>query len=54
VGGEAKNLQTSDTYKPKTPVLTLINAEADEVRSAVLPDVNGDTLRKAIAGQFDI
>ena len=33
----------------KTPVLSLINAETGEVRSAVVPNVTGHSLRKVIA-----
>lgn len=35
----------------KTPVLSLINKETGEVRSAVVADVTGHTLRKVIADQ---
>ena len=38
----------------KTPVLSLIDAETGEVRSAVLPRVDGSNLRKAIAKQVDM
>jgi transposase-like protein len=38
----------------KTPVLSLISAETGEVRSRVLPRVDGANLRKAIAEQVDM
>lgn len=38
----------------KTPVLSLINATTGEVRSAVLPRVDGSNLRKAIAERVDM
>jgi transposase-like protein len=38
----------------KTPVLSLINAETGEVRSAVVPDVTGVTLRKVMAEQVNM
>ena len=38
----------------KTSVLSLINAETGEVRSRIVPDVSGPTLRKAIAESVDI
>jgi transposase-like protein len=37
----------------KTAVLSLVNRETGEVRSQVIPDVTGATLRKAIAEQVD-
>lgn len=38
----------------KTPVLSLVDKETGEVRSRVVPDVTGPTLRKAIAEQVDM
>jgi transposase-like protein len=38
----------------KTPVVSLINASTGEVRSAVVPNVDGHTLRKVIAEQVDM
>jgi transposase-like protein len=38
----------------KTSVLSLISADSGEVRSRIVPDVTGATLRKAIAEQVDI
>lgn len=38
----------------KTPVLSLINAETGEVRSAVVPRVDGTNLRKVMAEQVDM
>ena len=48
-GGARPNQLTA-----KTPVLSLINAETGEVRSAVVANVDGRTLRKVIAEQVDI
>jgi transposase-like protein len=47
---EAKRTGPQD----KTPVLSLIDRETGEVRSAVVPDVTGATLRKAISEQVDM
>jgi transposase-like protein len=38
----------------KTPVLAIINADTGEVRSRVVTDVSGHTLRKAIAEHVDL
>ncbi len=38
----------------KTSVLSLINSESGEVRSRIVPDVTGATLRKVIAEQVDV
>lgn len=38
----------------KTNVLSLVNAETGEVRSRIIPDVSGATLRKVIAEQVDM
>ncbi len=38
----------------KTPVLSLVNATTGEVRSRVVPDVTGATLRKVIAEHVDM
>lgn len=38
----------------KTTVLSLINTDTGEVRSRVVPDVTGPTLRKALAEQVDL
>ena len=38
----------------KTPVLALINAATGEVRSAVVPRVDGTTLRKVMSEQIDM
>ncbi len=68
VGGRPKNKhrQGRPTYLPgggrgragaatkKIPVLTLIDRSSGEARSAVIRDVNGATLRKAIAEQVDM
>ena len=43
-----------DLNADKTPVLALIDAETGEVRSRVIADVTGHTLRKAIAEQVDM
>ena len=62
IGGNPKNRHQHRTRaemrgKPltdKTPVLSLINAETGEVRSAVVADVNGKTLRKEMEKQVDM
>ncbi len=68
VGGKEGNKHRQGTYgKPKygpegsgrpkstkTPVLSLVDKETGEVRSRVVNDVSGATLRKAIAEQVDI
>jgi transposase-like protein len=41
-------------HTDKTPVLALVNAETGEVRSRVVTDVRGVTLRKVIAEQVDM
>ena len=46
VAGEAHTKRTD-----KTSVLSLVNTTTGEVRSRVVPDVSGPTLRKAIADQ---
>jgi transposase-like protein len=38
----------------KTPVLSLVNAETGEVRSRVVPRVDGHNLRKAMSEQIDM
>jgi len=55
IGGAEKNKHASKrkpapgrTPGAKVPVLSLINTETGEVRSQVIPDVTGMTLRKAI------
>lgn len=42
-----------NVHTDKTAVLSLINAETGEVRSRVVPDVTGATLRKVIAEHVD-
>lgn len=49
VPGSIPNQRTA-----KTPVLSLVNATTGEVRSQVVPDVTGATLRKAIAQHVDM
>jgi hypothetical protein len=44
--GNRPNLHTA-----KTPVLSLVSVETGEVRSKVVTDISGPTLRKAIANQ---
>ena len=44
----------SEGHTAKTPVLSLIDAETGEVRSAVVPRVDGTNLRKVIAEQVDM
>ncbi len=48
-GTEHRSLHTD-----KTPVLSLLNTETGEVRSRVVPNVNGHTLRKVIADQVNM
>lgn len=70
VGGKPKNRHRQGTYnqpkfgpgsgagagamKDKTAVLSLIDKESGEVRSRVVPDVTGATLRKVIADDVDM
>jgi transposase-like protein len=62
VGGKPANLHkhqrhARDHYGPKehkTPVLSLINKETGEVRSRVIPNVRGTTLKAALADQIDL
>lgn len=66
VGGEPKNRHQQGKRRPgsgkgfagaasdKTPVVSLIDVETGEVRSKVVREVNGDTLREAIAESVDI
>jgi transposase-like protein len=60
IGGKPSNRhghkrgQGGQGVTDKTPVLALVDAETGEVRSAVVPDVTGATLRKTIAEQVDI
>jgi transposase-like protein len=64
IGGSTKNMHRSKLEPAgaknghhmdnKTTVLSLINKTTGEVRSAVVPDVSGPTLRKAIAEQVDM
>jgi len=51
-----KYVRGSGMHKPskKIPVLSLINNETGEVRSRVVPDVTGHTLRKAISEHVDM
>lgn len=44
--------QQANNYFRKTPVLTLIDADTGESRSAVVPHVTGVTLRNAIASKL--
>jgi transposase-like protein len=61
IGGKPGNLPKSKrnmTYaeKPerKTPVLSLLDKDTGEVRSAVVPNVTGAVLRKVMAEQIDM
>jgi transposase-like protein len=63
IGGNPKWMHRSERpmrgsgiHRPteKTPVLSLINAKTGEVRSRVVPDVTGHTLRKVISEQVDM
>jgi hypothetical protein len=64
-GGSLKNMHASKRLHvnefsrvggpyDKTPVLSLIDADTGQVRSRVLPRVDGANLRKAIAEQVDL
>jgi transposase-like protein len=52
-GPQGKGARTGVQYN-KTAVLSLIDTTSGEVRSAVVPNVTGATLKKAIAEQVDI
>lgn len=64
IGGSFKNMHKSQQKEytagrrggpyDKTPVLSLISTETGEVRSRILPRVDGANLRKAIAEQADL
>ena len=60
IGGEPKNRHawqrfgSKEGVTDKTPVLSLVNLTTGEVRSAVVPDVTGKTLRKVISQQVDM
>ena len=65
IGGQPKNRHKADRamargfgyeghVTDKTPVLSLISADTGEVRSRVVPNVTGPTLRKVMAEQVDI
>ena len=50
----APHAQRANQMMSKVPVVSLIDAETDEVRSRVLPKVTGQNLRKVIAEQVDM
>jgi transposase-like protein len=60
VGGEPKNrhawqrIGSKQGKTDKTPVLSLVNMVTGEVRSQVVPNVTGTTLRKVISEQVDM
>lgn len=54
VPGERERRRSGGGYDGKTVVLSLIDQGTGEVRSQVVPDVTGATLRKAIAEQCDM
>lgn len=60
VGGEPKNrhawqrIGSKQGKTDKTPVLSLVNMVTGEVRSQVVPNVTGATLRKIISEQVDM
>jgi transposase-like protein len=64
IGGSFRNMHKSKVKNytagraggpyDKTPVLSLIDADTGQVRSRVLPRVDGSNLRKAIAEQVDM
>jgi transposase-like protein len=59
IGGEPrwrhanKRVGAKQGKTDKTPVFALVNVETGEIRSQVVPDVTGRTLRKAIKEQVD-
>lgn len=60
IGGEPKNrhawqrIGSKQGKTDKTPVLSLVNSVTGEVRSAVLPYVTANTLRKVISTQVNM
>jgi transposase-like protein len=60
IGGEPKwrhawqRIGSKQGLTDKTPVLTLVNMVTGEVRSQVVPNVTGTTLRKVISEQVDM
>ena len=66
IGGDPRNRHASHRNLPvavkpgeskktaKTPVLSLINATTGEVRSRIIPDVSGPTLRKVMSEHVDM
>lgn len=66
IGAKPKNRHQQGTKRPgtglgvagrpgpeKAAVLALVNQDTGEVRSRVIPDVTGDTLRQALSEQID-
>jgi transposase-like protein len=62
IGGKPQNRHANKQFaddkqvnqkSDKIPVLSLVNATTGEVRSQVVPDVTGETLRDAMAEQVD-
>ena len=57
IGGKPSNrhgyVPGENQTTTKTPVLSLVNSETREVRSRVVPNVSGATLRQAIADEVD-
>jgi transposase-like protein len=59
IGGTPKNRHGHDPKKniqgptDKTPVVALVSRETGEVRSKVVPNVTGENLRAAIAGEVE-
>jgi transposase-like protein len=51
---QIKPHRNTNLHTDKIAVLSLVNHETGEVRSRVVPDVTGPTLRKAIAEQVDM
>jgi len=54
IGGKPGNRHFCKSGTDKTPVLSLVNCETGEVRSKVIPDITGKTLRKVIAERVDM
>jgi transposase-like protein len=46
--------QRGNPFENKIPVMSLVSEETGEVRSAVVPNVTGATLRKAMQDQVDV
>jgi transposase-like protein len=60
IGGEPRNRHASERPRKigrgtdKTSVLSLVNADTGEIRSRVIPNITGKTLRRAIAASVNL